>query len=513
MLTEEQRLACRENLGAYDLALNPKHTWVSFQQDYMVPALHLVAEHEIEALMIVMPPRHSKSSLGTIAFASWLAGRWPERKNMLLSYSDDFAKKFGSDILRNIRSDTHQEIFPECRIVRDAQSGKYFKTTMGGEFHSAGFGGKITGIGVSGVLLIDDPLKNYEEAKSPAILNARVQDYHTAADTRVEDGSILICTTRWRRGDFVDRLLDDEGEVHEGGKWSVLRIPAEAEPADPLGREVGQFLWPEHFRKGDQWYLDRKKKVHVWYPMYQQDPRPEKGKFFKREWLCFYGKRVVPGRFPAYMITDSARSADKNSDLTVVGVFVTTPEKRILLADAVVGRFDPDTAADEQIRLVRKWKPRKWIYEEVGMVNDTWYLSQRARKANLHIHPVPVGRKGPRHMMSKEARIEQLTSDFREGRIWLPDVFRSENPVPFPTMKMYEEDEEPISVIDYFINREFLEYAGDGSIDFDDMLDMFSRLHEPELGLSYPSNAQIDQTAQFGPYQGAIPRGSWESQL
>jgi hypothetical protein len=186
-----------------------------------------------------------------------------------------------------------------------------------------------------------------------------------------------------------------------------------------------------------------------------------------------------------------------------------------LWVDASVGRFDPDELAAEQMRLLRKWKPRRWIYEEIALNNDTWHLAKRADKENIRIHPIPVGRKGPRHLLSKESRIEEMISDFREGRIWLPNIYGAEGipPVPFPTMKEDPGNKDEINIVQYFIEREYLEYAGEGSIEFDDVLDMFSRLHEPELGLSYPAaSSTVDLTAQWARTR---PRhsGSWEAVL
>lgn len=513
MLTEEQRAEARANLGAYHLALHPNYQWVSFQQEFIVPALHQVAEHQIEALMILMPFRHSKTDLGTLSFHSWLFGRWPGRKNMLLSYSDKFAKRFGGKILTNIKSDAHREIFPESIPSRQAQSGSYFTTTAGGEFFSAGFGGTITGQGVDGVLGIDDPIKNIDEARSKTVIKSRMDDYDTAVNTRLEGGSRVLCTNRWCKGDFVDRLLDAEGETHEGGEWTVLKIPAEAGEEDPLGRAPGEFLWEQ--RLGKYWYLRHKRKTRVWMPMCQQEPQADKGKFFKRDWLLFYQRPIKPGKYPAYMITDSARGQEKTHDRSVIGVFVTTPEKRLMLADAAVGRFDPDELADHHMRLLKKWKPRRWIYEELGLNSDTWHLNKRAKKENIRIHAVPVGRKGPRHMMSKETRIEELIPDWREGRIWLPDIYGEAGraPVPFASMKIDENDEEEINIVQYFIDHEYLEYAGEGSVEFDDMLDMFSRLHEPELQLSYPAAASVDMTSQFVRSRRLQRAGSWESVL
>jgi len=472
----------------------------------MVPALMAVARHEVPALMILMPFRHSKTDLGTLSFLAWLTGVNPNAKNMLLSYSDKFAKRFGRKIVELIRSQNHQEIFPNCVLSPTARSGSYFTTTMGGEFYSAGFSGTITGQGVGpqanvgdlnaskigGVLVIDDPLKNMEDATSPAVMTSRMEDYESAAGTRLEGGSKVLITNRWCQGDFVDRVLDKEGEVSEGGDWTVLRLPAEAGENDPIGRQPGEYLWPE--RLGTEWYETHKKKTRLWNAMLQQDPKKNSGKYFKREWLCFYPKQARPGKFPAYMLTDPARSKGKEHDRTCSLVLVATPEHRLLLVDASLGKYDPGERGRECIRLLRKWHPRRWLYEEYGLVSDTWYLEQEAKRAGVHIKPIPVGRKGPRHIMSKQSRIESLIPDFREGRIWLPDIWgdaaAGQAPVEFPSVTLDDGKEQ--NIIDFFLDTEYLEYAGDGSVPHDEILDCLDRIHEEELQVSWPSASMIE---------------------
>ena len=64
----------------------------------------------------------------------------------------------------------------------------------------------------------------------------------------------------------------------------------------------------------------------------------------------------MPQKFPAYMLTDPSKGEDPKSDFTVTLVVVATPEKRLLLVDAVVDRLDLDENAKEHIRLIRKWR-------------------------------------------------------------------------------------------------------------------------------------------------------------
>jgi hypothetical protein len=493
----------RNNMGAFLLKANPSYGWVSFHQDFVVPALHRVATHEIKALAILMPPRHAKSEVASINFTAWCFGRFPERKNMLISYSDRFAKRFGRKILTLITGDVHKEAFPECKLSQFARSGSYFQTTKGGEFFSAGFNGTITGAGVDGVLDIDDPIKNMNEAKSEATMLSRFEDYRSTVRTRLEGGSRLMCLTRWCRGDFFDRVIEEEGTAENGGLWHVLRVPAEAEADDPLDRQPGEFLWPERF--GEPWYRANKKDLRTWNALYQQNPDANQGRRFKFEWLTFYKKRVMPLKFPAYMLTDPSKGEDPKSDPTVIGVFVATPEKRLLLVDGVVGRLDLDDNAREHIRLIRKWRPVRWLYEEYGMVRDAWFLERELKKAGVNLKPIPVGRRGPRHMLSKETRIEGLIPMFREGIICIPDT----DMIQMPMIDLGED--EPQNIVDYFVNREYLEYAGDNSIDHDDFLDMMTRLQEPELGIRYPTAPAELEARMLDRKRPQI--GTWESAL
>lgn len=503
----ETRKLINNNLGAYVLAQNPEYEWVVFQQDFLAPALMKVARHEIN-LMLHMPPRHSKSDWGSINFSAWLFGKYPARSNMLLSYSDKFAKRFGRKIINLVGSEVHQEAFPDSRLSATARSASYFAMTGGGEFFSAGFSGTITGQGVNGVLIIDDPAKSMQESRSHTVMSSRMEDYRSSAKTRLEGGSKLLCTTRWCKSDFAERVLDEDGAVEDGGDWTVLSFPAEAGIDDPLERAPGEYLWPSRF--GDQWYLNHKRNMRVWMPMFQQDPQPEKGKFFRADWLTYYDKPVRPGRFPTYMIVDPARSKTDSHDRTCILVFCSTPEHRLLLVDAVLERLDPDERAGHMLRLFRKWHPSRTVYEEYGLVNDTYHLEQRYKKEGIRLHPIPIGRKGPRHMLSKEMRIEQLASDFREGVICLPNPEK----IGFPRVKMLEADaaEDEISIIDYFVNTEYLEYAGENSTLFDEVLDAMSRLHEPELGIRYPTAASALEIAR-NTERSRPRRGSWEAVL
>ena len=59
----------------------------------------------------------------------------------------------------------HRAIFPQFRLANDAASMRQFSTTQKGSYFAVGRGGALTGRGAD-LLLIDDPLKDLEEARS-----------------------------------------------------------------------------------------------------------------------------------------------------------------------------------------------------------------------------------------------------------------------------------------------------------------------------------------------------------
>jgi hypothetical protein len=110
---------------------------------------------------------------------------------------------------------------------------------------TAGVGGPITGKGAD-VLIIDDPIKNPEEANSPTQREKIWDWFQTTAYTRLEPGgAIILIMTRWHPDDLAGRLLK---QMESGGEhWEVVSLPAIAEDRDLLGRKPGQALWPARF--------------------------------------------------------------------------------------------------------------------------------------------------------------------------------------------------------------------------------------------------------------------------
>ena len=124
-----------------------------------------VVDKKSPRLMLFMPPRHGKSTLASVAFPAWHLGRNPNHEFISCSYSGSLAMGFSRKVRQLLREPTYKTAF-QTRLDPDSQSAEAWLTSSdGGGYVAAGVGGGITGKGAH-ILLIDDPVKNREDAES-----------------------------------------------------------------------------------------------------------------------------------------------------------------------------------------------------------------------------------------------------------------------------------------------------------------------------------------------------------
>jgi predicted phage terminase large subunit-like protein len=245
---------------------------------------------KVQRLIVNLPPRHGKSELISYWFPLWLLARKPTRRIILVSYEHDFAAGWG----RRCR-DWVRDHGQEASIALDpyTTAAHRWLLTGGGSMVSAGAGGPITGKGAD-IIILDDPIKNDEEASSE-VLRARIWDwYQTALYTRLEPGGFIIALgTRWHEDDLLGRLERDSTPNPETGErpgleYDILKLAAVAPKDDPLGRPVGTALWPERYPIEKLQEIRRGMSPYHWSALYQQTPTPEEGNAVKRSWWSYW---------------------------------------------------------------------------------------------------------------------------------------------------------------------------------------------------------------------------------
>ena len=240
-----------------------------------------------------MPPRHGKSLLATNIFPAWFLGRNPAKSVITAAYGQDLADDFGRQVRNFVNDGYTQAAFPELRIAEDSNSMKRFTTTAGGNYFAVGVGASITGRGAN-LLLIDDPIRNQEDARSELVLRTLHDWFATVAYTRLApNGAVVVIQTRWSHDDLIGWLLREHPEEN----WDYLNLPAIAE-VDGDGRKEGEALWPERFDLED---LKSKRSIlggKAFDALYQGRPTAEEGAIFQRSWWRQYTeipklKRIV----------------------------------------------------------------------------------------------------------------------------------------------------------------------------------------------------------------------------
>lgn len=314
----------------------------------LADVLERVASGEIKRLMIFLPPRHTKSELVSRLFSAYYLLRNPHHFVGINSYASDLAFTLSRAARQN---------FIECggQIREDAAAIKHWETVQGGGMWAAGVGGPITGKGCH-LGIIDDPLKNAEEANSPVIREKQKEWYSSTFYTRLEpNAAVVLIQTRWNEDDLAGWLLtEEENETESPEGWHIVCLPAFADDLQPFPdtctvepdwRENGEALCPERY---DELALRRikAKGERNFQALYQQRPTAKEGYFFDITKLEIVDAAPAEGR--------RARGWDKaatpgDGDYTV-GVRVSKNGTGIYyIEDATRGQWDTATR-DNHIR-------------------------------------------------------------------------------------------------------------------------------------------------------------------
>lgn len=420
-------------------------------------ALERVARGECLRLMVMMPPRHGKSEIASRRFPPWYLGAFPGREIIAASYNADLASDFGRDVRNIIQSQEYKELFPSTELAADSQAANKWHTSAGGVYVAAGVGGGLTGRGAH-VLLIDDPVKDREDAES-SLSRQRVWDWYTStAYTRLmPGGAVILIQTRWHTDDLAGRLLDTY-QKFGGDQWEVICMPA-------MGEQGA--LWPDWYPEKE---LERIRSVigpRDWAALYQQTPIAEGRSEFKRDWLQWYHGTLTGAGMNTYILVDPAGAKKLTSDRTAMWVVGLNEDGNYYLLDFVYDRLNLPERIRELMRLHRKWRPMRVGYEKYGKDSDIEALKMAQERDNYRFSVQELGGR-----LRKEDRIRRLQPIFEQKKVYLP-------------VTMYKTDYsgKTVDLIDQFLNEEYDRFPVGRH---DDGLDCLARVLDDDLHASFP---------------------------
>jgi hypothetical protein len=156
----------------------------------------------------------------------------PEDRIILTSYEADFAATWGSKV-RDIFKE-HKDVFGVNVNDKNAARNRWDIADHRGGMGTAGVGGPITGKGAE-ILIIDDPVKNAEQANSPTYREKAKDWFNSTAYTRLTPtGKVILIMTRWHEDDLGGKFLLQRELKLKGIDGGVIASTLDATEIDEL---------------------------------------------------------------------------------------------------------------------------------------------------------------------------------------------------------------------------------------------------------------------------------------
>ncbi len=308
LLEEEEFDRLRNDFYAFCQYMDP----VFFASDKphlqeIAEAFQAVTDGQIKKLAISEPPRAGKS-YETSLWCAWMLGKYSTGSIMRNSYAADLANIFSYDIRQMIQTNKYLAVFPHIKLKSDRKAidNWALETSKRGAYFCAGVGGPITGKGCDVAGILDDPIKNIEEAMSETVIKNVWLWYTSTHLSRFESGCPEIhIATRWSRNDPIGRLTDEASEYFTGD-FTVIKIPA----LDQYGKTFCPAI------KTTAEYMAIKKVTDdfIWEAEYMQNPIESKGLLYPIEELKRFTMADLGTKKPDGIIgfTDTADRGEDN---------------------------------------------------------------------------------------------------------------------------------------------------------------------------------------------------------
>lgn len=353
-IVETIRYICHKNL--YWFYRN--YIATDFRENLDAPHIETLAAYltdltdgAIKRLCVAMPPRHSKSSMITLAYPLWLLSQNPDLNILIVNNSAGLSEKFGIQLREYIR-----KIGPEFNIylsdVKHSSTYIMFTNQEGelqkGSIRLVGASGSITGQDADYIIL-DDIYSGFDDI-TPSLLQKKIDWFKTIIEQRIEPHTkLVILHTRWHSEDLQGYLHE-----HYPDDYTFLEFPAIDTDGKPL--------WPERYSIEEYYKKQEAMGERQFQAIYQQTPLDLTSDFFHVEHLIF------EDRFDDYTIA-RCRSWD------------------IAASDSTLGDQRDYTAG---VRMLKTPGDQYWIfdYEHGQYGNDVKHIIQSTARMDTENHTI-----------------------------------------------------------------------------------------------------------------------------
>jgi predicted phage terminase large subunit-like protein len=424
-------------------------------------------------LMLLMPPRHGKSEIASKTFPAWHLGRFPDHEIIACSYNVGLAMGFSRKVQQLFDDPAFQTVF-DARLNPNHRAAEEWGVhgRLGG-YVAAGVGGGITGKGAH-VLIIDDPIKNAEEADSADIREKLWDWYGSTAYTRLAPGAgVLVIQTWWHDDDLAGKLQQAMQADPDADQFEIIKYPAIADQAEFLNLQTDEIIRVETIvgfdekaseAQGEAVYLELMEKIsrkaakeaghdnadlkflspkgaslhtarydvkklkrikavippRFWSALYQQNPVPDDGSFFTKD--QFKRRDMAPPHalndyVHVYQAWDFAISEKQQNDYTVGSVGIQNDKDEIDVPEVV--RFKSGNSifiVDTIIATAKRWYHPSLIlgFEDGQIFRSIEALLRKRMEEEGFFVPYEL----LRPLTDKMARARPLQGRMQQGRVY-----------------------------------------------------------------------------------------------
>ncbi len=244
---------------------------------------------QIRELVVNLPPGGGKSSLTCVVFPAWVWAKTPERSIIHAAYGEKLVHRDAADMLKLIQSNWWARRWGDRFKVPTVPAKGLIKNDRGGFRMGTTPGGEVTGFHAN-FQLLDDPNKP-EELTKVGLQNTRDWLSRTLDSRwrRPPQVNSLICIMQRLHCDDLAQTLLDRGAVH-------ACLPAQFDPArrcvtsygsDPR-TTAGEVMDPVRLPLELIQHLRKNLGPINAAAQLDQNPVPEGGAVFQRDWLRFW---------------------------------------------------------------------------------------------------------------------------------------------------------------------------------------------------------------------------------
>ncbi len=245
-----------------------------FLKDLAEQLQWFVEEAKEQIAVINLPPRHGKSRTAT-KFVQWLFGKYGAViKVMTGSYNETLSGTFAKQVRDTIAEKptlgmtVYNDIFPAVKIkYGEASMQKWaLEGSQQANYLATSPSGTATGFGCN-IMIIDDLIKNVEEAYNANTLQKQIDWFTNTMLSRTENGfKLIIIMTRWCNDDLAGFILANYDNVVHINYKAV--------------QDNGEMLCEDILSKADYELKTKNMNKDIILANYQQEPIDIKGRLY-----------------------------------------------------------------------------------------------------------------------------------------------------------------------------------------------------------------------------------------